>query len=246
MAEVINSSAKKAKVHTMYYVSKNGKKIRVPGTTTITDVMNKPALVKWANDIGLMGINVKYYVDDLAGAGKCCHRMCELDCKGIADPTRHPDMREYTGYQIELAMTGYIKFLNWKEKTGFIATHNELELVHSNLMYGGTVDIVGYNTIKYQLNNGTTLHANTKMLIDIKTSKGVFPEHKTQVGGGYSLLLDHNNIDYSGNVIILRLGRNEDEGFEEIPLTKTEIVIHQKRFKICRELYEINKLCNKR
>lgn len=245
MTDVIKSSAKKAKTHTMYYVEKNGKKIRVPGTTTITGVMDKPALVSWANNIGLMGINVKEYVDDLASAGKCCHRMCELDCQGVSDPTRHPDMREYTGDQIELAMTGYIKFLNWIEKTGFVADHNELELVHSDLMYGGTVDIVGYNTIKYQLNNGITLHVGTKMLVDIKTSKGVYPEHKTQVGGGYSLLLEHNNIAYNGNVIILRLGRNEEEGFEEIPLSQTEIVNHQKRFKICRALYEINKICNK-
>lgn len=244
MTDVVASSAKKAKAHTKYFVEKNGKKIRVPGTTTITGVMDKPALVPWANNLGLMGIIVREYVDDLAGAGTCCHFMCELYCKGYKDPSKHPDMRQFTGNQIDLAETGYIKFMNWVDKVGFIADHNELILTHSNLMYGGTIDIFGHITKQYYLSSGITLDVNSKLLVDIKTSKGVFGEHKTQVGGGYSLLCEHNGFYYDG-IIILRIGRNDDEGFDDIYVTPNEVKAHQKRFKICRELYESNKECNK-
>ena len=50
--------------------------------------------------------------------------MVELDCFGVADPTRHEDMNSFTKDQIDLAMTGYVKFLDWKERVGFVAKHN--------------------------------------------------------------------------------------------------------------------------
>ena len=41
-------------------------KTRVPGVTTITGILDKPALKTWANKIGLQGIEIKKYVDSLA------------------------------------------------------------------------------------------------------------------------------------------------------------------------------------
>jgi len=241
MTDLVKSSAKKAKTHQRYYVIIDGKKKRVPGTTTITGVMDKPALVYWANNLGLEGINVRDYVDDLANAGTCAHLMCELNCLGYEEPVSHEDMGQFTGDQIKLAKIGYEKFLNWKNKTGFIATKNEVQLTHDRLLYGGTVDIVGYITKDYVLNNGITLYANTKLLIDLKTSKACYGEQKTQVCA-YGMLLEHNNISYD-HIIILRIGRNEEEGFEDIFITEQEKLNHQKRFKICRNLYELNKYC---
>lgn len=255
MTDLVKSSAKKSRAHTRYYVNlddvnlsaipqfilqnlkiKHGK-CRVPGTTTITGVMDKPALVKWANNLGLQGIDSKMYVDDLAGAGTCAHRMCELHCLGISDPTTHEDMNQFTKDQIDHGMTGYIKFMDWCSTTEFEPLKNELKLTHKSLLYGGTIDIYGV------INNWHGKKTNKKVLIDLKTSKGVYGEQKTQVGGGYSLLLEDNNYEYDG-VIILRIGRCEDEGFESIPLTPSELLNHQERFKICRELYESNKKCN--
>ena len=242
--DIVKSSAKKAKTHQMYFVEVNGKKRRVPGVTTITGVMDKPALVGWANKLGLNGIDVKGYVDDLAGVGKCAHRMSELDCLGVKDPTRHEDMNEYTKDQIDLAMNGYLKFIDWKEKTGFVATMNEKQLVHDELFYGGTLDIIGHTTKHYSSGN-TTLLAGTALLVDLKTSKALYGEHLTQVAGGYGLLADYNKISYD-HVLILRIGRNPDEGFEERYVTQLEVIKHQKRFKACLALYECNKECNRK
>ena len=60
------SAAKRGRVHTVYK-TKDGK--RVPGVTTILGVINKPALVRWANNLGLQGIDSTNYVDATARCG---------------------------------------------------------------------------------------------------------------------------------------------------------------------------------
>src|SRR5439155_21898181 len=53
----------KVKAHVRYYTSKGE---QVPGVTTILSVLNKPALVSWANRMGLQGIDTHKYVDEAA------------------------------------------------------------------------------------------------------------------------------------------------------------------------------------
>ena len=64
----------KSKAHQIYKL-KDG--TRVPGTTTITSILDKPALKFWANNLGLKGISVSKYVDNLADIGTLCHKMVE-------------------------------------------------------------------------------------------------------------------------------------------------------------------------
>jgi len=217
-------AAKKAKTHTIYK-TKKGK--RVPGVTTITGVMDKPALKYWANTIGLQGIEVKSYVDELAEIGTLAHYMIGCHCKDTK-----PNLDDYSKNQIDLAENSYIKWMEWQEQTGFIPTKNELQLVSEEHLFGGTIDLIG--TIKDKV-----------VLVDIKTSKGVYGEHKTQVAGGYKILTDENGFNVE-EVIITRVGRNENEGFEQINISTEECALHQKRFKICKELYEVNKEINKK
>jgi hypothetical protein len=221
-------ASKIAKAHTVYKV--DGK--RVPGTTTITGVMDKPALVKWANNLGLQGIDSSKYVDELAQVGTLAHFMIENHCLGEI-----PDLSDFSPNQIKLAENSFYKFLEWQDQTGFEPHHNELILTSKEHMFGGTLDIVGT----------LTKRNNLRALVDIKTCKGIYPEHKTQVAGGY-MILAKENVNIVGpldTTIIIRVGRNEDEGFEEVQINKTESALHQKRFLICRELYEINKAVNK-
>jgi hypothetical protein len=216
-------AAKVSRQHTVYK-TKGGQ--RVPGTTTITGVMDKPALVKWANGLGLQGIDSTKYVDELATIGTLAHYLIECHCRGTK-----PDLGDYTPNQISLAENSMIKWLYWQDKTGFKPTHNELILVSEKHLYGGTLDIVG------------TIGSKT-VLVDIKTCKGIYGEHKTQVAGGYKILADEHNLGID-EVIITRVGRNEDEGFEEVTVSDYECTLHQKRFMICRELYEVNKIINR-
>ena len=216
MTEIVKHAAKKAKVHTVYKNS-NGK--RVPGTTTITGVMDKPALVSWANKIGLQGIQVREYVDELAAVGTLAHYMVECDLL-----KKQPDLSDYTPNQIDLAENALIKYYEWRKHMSLEVIGCEMELVSEAYQYGGTCDLY------CKLDGIPTL-------IDIKTSKGVYSEHFTQVVG-YRQLLIENGYDVD-NVRILRIGRNEDEGFEDKPVTKIDL--HWKRFVCCRNLYELNK-----
>ena len=219
---LVKSSAKKAKAHTIYKL-KDG--TGVPGVTTLTGVMDKPALVAWANKIGLEGIKVREYVDDLARIGTLAHYMVECHVKSLIGEKSEPDLSDYTPNQIDLAENAFLKFLEWEKcrKVEYLAC--ELSLVSEKHRFGGTVDLLAKV-------NGT------RTLIDLKTCKAIYDEMETQVGGGYKLLLEENGFVID-DVRILRIGRDETEGFEDKPVRKLDL--HRKRILLCRELYELNK-----
>jgi hypothetical protein len=220
-------AAQKSKQHTAYY-NKAGK--RVPGCTTITGVMDKPALVSWANRIGLEGIEVGKYVDELASIGTLAHYLIECRLTGAV-----ADLGDYTKNQIEAAQIPYQKFLNWAKAKNLRREDfaiSEGKLVSEKHQFGGTIDLCAVIDGK-------------ATLIDIKTAKGIFGEHKTQVFGGYHLLCEENKYGVE-KVLILRIGRDETEGFEQVEASDEEIELHRKRFLCCRELYELNRQINKR
>lgn len=240
MATIDKHAAKIGKPHTMYYidseteVKKDGtpKKIRVPGVTTITGVLNKPALVKWANNLGLQGISTTEYVDELATIGTLTHYFIECHLLSQINGTEvKPDLSDYTENQIDMGQNGAIRFLDWQERTGFKPIAVELQLISNRYKFGGTID--GYGE----------LSSGKKILMDIKTSKGVFSEMKTQVAGGYAMLMEENG-HHVDEVHIIRVGRSEDEGFDDIYVTPYEVANHRRRFVLCRELYDLNKICD--
>ena len=121
-------------------------------------------------------------------------------------------------------------FNSWiliKHSTRSLAT--EKYLISEENQYGGTLDI--YAKLK-----------GKKTLIDLKTCKAVYPEHFTQVAGGYMPLLEENGYEVE-DCRILRIGRDETEGFEDVRIP--DIKLHRKRFLICRQLFDINKRIKK-
>jgi hypothetical protein len=73
--------------------------------------------------------------------------------------------------------------------------------------------------------------------VDIKTSKGIFSEHRTQVAGGYKILADEAGLNID-DIILTRVGRNDTEGFEEVRVFEDEAKAHQRLFIALRETYE--------
>jgi hypothetical protein len=209
--------AKKSKTHTIYK-TQAGK--RVPGVTTITGVLDKPALVPWANRLGLQGIEVRKYVDELAVIGTGAHFMIECHNKGI-----EPDLGDYTKNQIDLMENAFLKYLQWEKENAWKSEAVEMQLVSEHILYGGTIDMYG------------TLNGK-KTLIDLKTCKAIYPDHHLQVGGGYLPLLRENGHKVE-DVKILRIGREDSEGFEVVTVPNLEL--NQKKFMLCREIYELNK-----
>jgi len=208
---------KKARTHTVYRLA-DGK--RVPGTTTITGVLNKPALVPWANKIGLQGIEVGKYVDELASIGTLIHYLVECHIK-----KQDPELGDYTPNQIDTAENGFLKYLEWEKRNKPKVIASELQLVSETKKYGGTIDSI--------------MEINGKLvLIDFKSSKGVFPDHHLQVAGGYLPLAIEAGYDVK-EASILRIGRDETEGFDFISCPN--LILNIQKFELCRQIYEINK-----
>lgn len=208
---------RKTAVHQRYYVDG----VEVPGVTTILRVLGKPALVPWANRLGLNGIDVTKYVDDKADIGTCAHYLIECDVKDV-----EPDLSDYSPNTVAQAENGYLKWLEWKNGKVFEPIASELQLVSHDFAYGGTADI-------YANVNGK------RTLIDIKTSgSGIYPDMEAQTSA-YWHLLKENGYEVD-EVYILRVGRDESEGFEERKVNNIETYFDI--FVLCREIYDLKKV----
>jgi len=214
----MEKSGKRIKAH-IIYKNKEGK--RLPGTTTILGVLNKPLLVPWANKLGLQGINVRDYVDDKADIGTLVHEMMFCDLKGI-----DVDCDYYTKIQIDIALNSFKKYLEWKKQHTIEPLVLEEPMTSEHYQYGGTID-------NYCLLDGIPT------LIDYKTCKALYPEHFIQVCA-YRQLLRENGYKVK-NCAILRVGRVEMEGFEFQEIHKKKIALCWKMFKYCLGIYNLQK-----
>jgi hypothetical protein len=145
--------------------------------------------------------------------------MVECELKG-----EEPDLEPFSNEEINAAENALIKFWDW-------ADDNELEpiLVEEGMSskkykYGGTVDLYAKLNGKYTL-------------IDLKTSKAIYDTHFIQLGA-YKNLLEENKYIVE-QVMILRIGRTDDEGFEVRKQNNLETEFEL--FKHLREVYELKK-----
>ncbi len=208
------------KAHTRYRLQDG---TLVPGVTTVLGVLNKPALVPWANALGLRGIDSRTYVDALATIGTLANQMIEHDLGAPA-----PDMALYSAEQADKAENALLKWYEWRkahviEPLVFgdrLAV--ELPLVSEASHYGGTIDCCA------MIDGAWTV-------LDIKTSKAIYPEHMHQVAA-YCRLLSDNGFTPEA-VRVLQVGRTEDEGFSEHTLPISRLEPHWRIFDACLTIY---------
>lgn len=204
------------KPHTVYKL-KDGK--RVPGVTTLIGVLNKPALVKWANNLGLQGIDSTSYVDNLAQTGTLAHEMILAYLK-----KEEVDTSEYTGSQVEMAQNSFASYLGWARHYTVEPILVETPMVSEQHRYGGTPDLLA------NVDGVSTL-------LDFKTGKALYPEHNIQVAAYRQMIIEQDfAVD---EVKILRIGREESEGFEVKPVlaldANWELFLH------CKAIYELQR-----
>lgn len=180
---------KKNTAHTIYK-DENGK--RLPGVTTIIGQLDKPALKAWANRLGLAGIDLNSYVDDLANVGTLAHEMIQAHFTG-----EKLDLNEFSKNDIDRAENALISFYNWIDTIPIKPILNEAQLVNND--FGGTVDMLAKI-------------GNKNVLIDFKTGSGIYEEMGYQLAG-YKILLEHNGYKVD-QAMIVRVGRDEEERFE--------------------------------
>lgn len=120
----------KAKVHTVYKLA-NG--TRVPGVTTVLNVLAKPQLVKWANNLGLQGIDSSKYVDELAQIGTLAHYLIMCDLTG-----QSPNVREYSQEQQDRAAQSIASWMAWRRVHTIEPILTETPLISERYGYGGS------------------------------------------------------------------------------------------------------------
>jgi hypothetical protein len=200
-----------SKAHIRYKTSEG--KI-VPGATTITGLLNKPYRIKWANDLGLEGIDSSTYTDEAAKVGTLAHALIQADLQG-----EELDMKQYSPIQIDLAENAVLSWYEWKKAHQIEPIACEVPFVSDKMRYGGTVDCY------CRLDGKPTL-------LDFKTGKAIYPEYFVQLAAYAELLRE------AGHPLeecrILRVGRDATEGFEERSVADT-----RKWFQIFRNLLEI-------
>ena len=217
MKMILEKSGKRVKAH-IRYLNKNGE--RVPGVTTFIGVLNKPALVPWANNLGLQGINVKDYVDDKADIGTLAHEMIFSHLK-----KEKPDLSFYSQKQIDLAENSFLKYLEWEKEHTLKPILLEAQLVSERYQYGGTVD-------------NFCILDDFITLLDYKTSKAIYAEAHIQVSA-YRNLLEENRKERLRQCAILRIGRDESEGFDFIRCSNMDKYF--RLFLHCVEIYNLKK-----
>jgi hypothetical protein len=208
---------KLSKAHTIYKLA-DGK--RVPGVTTILGVLNKPALVLWANKLGLDGIDSSKYTDESARIGTLAHYLVQCHLTGET-----PDTSTYGAFEIDKAENALLSYYEWEKARNIEPIENEMPLVSEQYKYGGTVDC--YCKIDGDI-----------WLLDFKTGKAIYPEMLIQLAA-YQQLLIENGFEVQ-KAKILRIGRDETEGFEERTITDFEP--YWQIFEHCLAIYELQKV----
>ena len=218
---VATPAFKRHKAHIVYKTF-DGK--RVPGTTTICGLLDKSTyLIPWANKLGLEGIDCNEYRDGMAGVGTLAHAMVQAE---LAGGECAEDVAEYSPKEIALAENALIKFLDWRKTHTIEPIWLERPFVSEDHRYGGTIDC-------YCLLDGKPT------LVDFKTSKRIYDDMVYQLAAYRQLLREH--LYDVENTRILRIGRDEMEGFEEREFTAQQLDVAWEVFARLREIYDLKK-----
>jgi len=216
----MEKTASKTKAHQRYKLQSGE---IVPGVTTICGLRAKPFLVPWANKLGLRGIDSAKYVDEKADIGSLAHLMIQNHLQN--KPT---DRSEYSQFVIDKANNCYMKFLNWGKTHTLEPIFLEKELVSEGERFGGCIDY--YGKVDGVLE-----------LLDFKTAKAIWNEVDYQLAG-YEILLESEFLEVN-NRRILRIGRTEDEGFEE--KERRDLTLQKVIFRALLTIYNTEKLLRK-
>lgn len=182
----------KTRIHTVYKDSKGN---RLPSVTTVLNILAKPSLIDWAWQMGTQGLDYKAVRDTAGNIGTLAHYLIMCDIKD-----EDADTSEYSSADTAKAETCLIKYWEWSKSHKVEPLMVETPLISEQYQFGGTIDFFG------KVDGQPTL-------LDFKTGKGIYDEFFYQLAAYEQLLTEAGQLVEITR--ILRIGRNEDEGFEE-------------------------------
>jgi len=155
----------------------------------------------------------------LARIGSLAHYLVECELRGA-----EPDLRDYTPAQVEAANRSVASWRAWRKGRELRPLLVEESLVSEKYLFGGTLDL-------YAVIDGR------RSLVDLKTSKAIYPEYVVQLAA-YRRLLEESGYDVEGQRII-RIGRIEGEGFEDRVIGNWQMGIAWDLFLLLRKVYDL-------
>lgn len=195
---------------------------RVPGATTISGLLDKPFLVKWANKLGKQGIDVTEYVNNEARKGTLIHAIIESH-----NTKQSVDLGEYSDDEIDSATkVFYEHYMEWEKLHKVEPIFSEHSMVSEQYKFGGIVDF-------YAILDGVYT------VIDFKTSKSISNEHLLQVSS-YAQLLQENGYKVE-QLLILDVKKTLDTPLEEKYMSVEETLPYWEMFKHLIDVYWIKK-----
>lgn len=195
----------KTKAH-QRYKTLDGK--TVPGASTIAKVAgaynSQGTLIAWANKEGLEGRDCKNVSREAMDIGTIAHFLTDR----YIDKQLY-DLSNCAPDDVAQAETACIKFGCWYDEQKFVSVANEEQMVSSELRYGGTLD------------NVLRRPDGELILIDKKTSKGIYPEGFYQLAGLARLWIERHPDMPLQQIGIVRLGKKEDMGDFEVRMVSS-------------------------
>jgi hypothetical protein len=232
----------KFKKHGEIYVLDDDTK--APSVTTVIGEnlgWNKQPLMNWAKRQTMIGNDVDAVLKDAGETGTLLHLLIEAHQRGF-----DVDTRDFTANQEEAALKCFTGYLNWANKVKFKPLASEVVLVDHEQRVAGTVDCIG--TIGEDL-----------ILIDWKTSRYLYKEHKIQVAQYVNMMEKTSGVEYITNdgnelkryrpdnnqrkfayAMILRFDKNEVK-YHQHKVDRKKIDAGIVAFQSCLDLHNIKK-----
>jgi len=209
------------------YFNKEGKK--VPGTTTIIGRFKESgALIYWAYNRGKEGLELYESRDKAAELGTIVHGMVE----GFVQRGEWLWLHDLSEKDKKAVQSANEAFQEWFESNKFEIVEQEVQLVSEQYQFGGTPDAIARDG-KGRL-----------VLLDWKTSDGVYQDHLIQLGA-YRLLWNETHPDnqLTGGSHLCRFAKaNGDFAHHYFP----DLSDAERQFILLREAYDLDKLLKKR
>mgnify|MGYP001615837875 CR=1 FL=1 len=203
-----------AQIHTVYK-NKAGK--RICSVTTYLAILAKPAIIHWAWEQGVAGLDYRKVRDQAGDTGTLVHYLIMCQLRG-----EEPALADYSHNEVAATYASMSKFNQWVNGKVIEPFLLETPLVSEAYQFGGTPDFYG------KVDDVLTL-------ADFKTSGAVYAENFYQLAAYKKLLEEYGHrVDSS---LIIRVGKTEGEGFEERAVGNLEK--HWELFLLCQQIYNL-------
>lgn len=217
------------------------------GVTRVVKVLDKPALLFWAWNLGQQGKTLDDARSGSTDRGKVAHGRIEAFCRDLPF-----DDTDIAGNLMDESDASLARFKDWWGEQGWELVDAERQVSSDRLRIGGTLDLL--------------LHSRKRKataLVDIKTASGFYVEQRLQVCGYEDLIAephrwnesrgrsmsdwtDHGPVPVE-EVWIARVGKDEPGDMDAFEMSASERILHRKVFRgMAANHYELKKVLARR